>query len=58
MDERDMLLVLTICELLGKPTKASAVEKAFENAKKELGRLGRPPREAQISNVRRHHENE
>ena len=58
MDERDMLLVLTICELLGKSTKASTVEKAFENAKKELDRLGRPPREAQISYARRHDENE
>jgi hypothetical protein len=36
MDERDILLVLTICQILGKPTNLTAVLDAHHFAKDQL----------------------
>ena len=58
MDEREMLLVLTICDLLGRSFKAAQIEQAFERAKKQLGRPSQPPREAKKTYARRRYETE
>jgi hypothetical protein len=39
MDEREILLVMTSCELLGKSVTPKDIEKASEKAKKRLGNL-------------------
>jgi len=54
MDDRDVILALAICDLLGKSVTPRDVEKAFEKAKKQLERLGQPPRPAKISYAHRH----
>jgi hypothetical protein len=48
MDEREMLLVLTICELLGKSFDAPEVERAYETAKETLRRAKESPRSAYV----------
>jgi hypothetical protein len=53
MDDKDLLLVMTICDLLGKPVKPEEVDKAFAKAQERLERSGRPPREAKISHAHR-----
>jgi hypothetical protein len=54
MDEREMLLVMTACELLEKSVTPKDIEKASEKAKKRLeGFLyPKPPREPIVSHVR------
>jgi hypothetical protein len=54
MDEREMLLVMTACELLDKSVTLKDIEKASEKAKKRLDGFlyPKPPREAIVSHVR------
>jgi hypothetical protein len=54
MDEREMLLIITACELLGKSVTPRDIEKASETAKKRLEHFlhPQPPREPIVSHVR------
>jgi len=53
MEEKEMILALAICDLLGKSVTPKDVERAFETARKKLERLGQPPREARVSHAHR-----
>ncbi|MGD0912695.1 MAG: hypothetical protein ABR928_12415 [Terracidiphilus sp.] len=58
MDEKDMILAMAICELLGESVTPQAVEKAFEKARNQFYRPNHPPRQAKISHARRGDETE
>jgi hypothetical protein len=58
MDDREIILALAICDLLGKPATSQAAAKAFENAEREFARLGRPPKQAIVSRADRRDETE
>jgi hypothetical protein len=51
MTEKDKLLVMTACKLLGKDVKFTDVEKAFDEVKKRLELSRLPPREAKVSHA-------
>lgn len=53
MTEKEMIMAIAICELLGESVTPKEVEKAFETAKKKLDRLSRPPTEAIVTHARR-----
>jgi hypothetical protein len=46
MNEREVLLIMTLCELLGKTVKGRDVQKAYESAIKGLELEHRGPRDA------------
>jgi hypothetical protein len=54
MSEKEILLVMTTCELLEKTVTPNEVERVFERIKKRLELSRQPPREAKISHARRH----
>lgn len=58
MDDKDMILALAICELLGQSFKPAEIERAFEKVREKYYRPPRPPREAKISHARRRDETE
>jgi hypothetical protein len=49
MKPNEMLLVLTICELLGKSVDVLDVDRAYEEAKRKLDQSREPLRKAEIS---------
>lgn len=53
MDDHDIILVMAICELLGKSVAPKDVEKAIEKAREKLERSGQPPRAAVTSHAHR-----
>lgn len=54
MDQREMLLIMTACQLLGESVTPKDIEREYEKAKKRLeGFLHpKPPREPIVSHVR------
>jgi hypothetical protein len=54
MNEKDKLLVMTACELLGKSVTPNEVEMVFERIKKRLELSRLPPREAKVTYGPRH----
>jgi hypothetical protein len=46
MSETDMLLIMTLCDLLGKSTDPRSVERAYQKAKAHLQRVNQPKDEA------------
>jgi hypothetical protein len=48
MTPNEKLLVLTICELLGKSVDVVDVDRAYEDAKRKLEQSREPPRKAEI----------
>ena len=46
MDPNELLLVMTICKLLGTSVKPRAVRKAYEDAKRDVELEHQGPREA------------
>lgn len=46
MDQREILLMMTLCELLGKKVNASQVVKAYEYAIKRMEQEQQGPRDA------------
>jgi hypothetical protein len=53
MDDKDMILAMAICDLLGKSVTGKEVEKAFEAARKKLERSSQPPRPAKVTHAHR-----
>ena len=49
MNQHDMLLILTLCELLEKSVEPKEVERAYEEAKRKLEAHREPPPEGYIS---------
>lgn len=53
MDERDVILVLAICQIMGHPTKPANVRQAFEKAREQIRNEGRSPRAVKITHAGR-----
>jgi hypothetical protein len=53
MNEKDVILALAICDLLGKSVTPKEVEKAFEKAEKRLELSRQPRREAKLTHAHR-----
>jgi hypothetical protein len=54
MTEKEIILAIAICELLGKSVSEKDVRKAVEKAEKRLDQSRRPPTEAIVTHARRH----
>lgn len=53
MNKHDVLLVMTICELLGKSVDPKEVKETYEAARQRMDRLDDPPEPGYISRAPR-----
>ena len=58
MDRNEMLIVLTVIELLDQSKSIPEIERAYEKARKKLDRPNHPPKEAKLTYAIRRDETE